>query len=37
MSMSLVSAVLLCVFAIVIGIALLAYGFRTGRTKGGKQ
>lgn len=28
MSMSLVTSVLLCVVAIVVGIALIAYGFR---------
>lgn len=33
MSMSLVTSVLLCVIAIVGGIALIAYGFRSGRGK----
>lgn len=34
MSMSLVTSVLLCVIAFVVGIALIAYGFRSGRVKG---
>ena len=39
MSMSLATSVLLCAVAIVIGIALIAYGFRGGRgtTKRGEQ
>lgn len=36
MSMSLVTSVLLCVVAIVVGIALIAYGFRGVRGGGGK-
>lgn len=33
MSMSLVSAVLLCAMAIVVGIVLVAYGFRPRKEK----
>jgi len=39
MSMSLVTSILLCAIAIVVGIALIAYGFRgsRGATKGDKK
>lgn len=36
MSMSLVTSVLLCVIAIGLGTALIAYGFRGGDGKGKK-
>jgi hypothetical protein len=36
MSMSLVSAVLLCLMAIGIGVALISYGFRGARGEGRK-
>jgi len=36
MSMSLVTSVLLCVIAIALGIALIAYGFRGGHGRGKK-